>query len=481
VPQAVKCAERALAALEELRTLWTRLPEAEPIGFDPLLMRAVIASAPPRRVRERDRAGTLSVQESVLREVVALGFLASATTLQQVVRRLTAFSERRPLVLPRSHVKSLLLGEETGLLGRAPISAWVRDALSEFGTPLAVSETPQSYLDNFLAHTSGAVRRFLRLHTLNRVHQRSEVVKVMREWAPLQHDCSVFDKILISNLVSKREDLRSPERPLPRVFLEFVMDWALQLASHYLSLGFELGLYSPREFCFIWFYLMELTRMHLVQYWNPDRLTLDAHLDAEARRELLRWKAKRRTDPSLPPPKMPMPPPPPRDRWSLWLQTYLHLHEGSLRSFQAASKLGVHPVQPYTLSSEEVNLAMRLHGLSALAIPFFSGEEYRRANDIALVAAQRLLDGAVASFKAARGSLDQLAKHAVPPSEDEAALHKALTKLCISNVVFLLGLEKAIDKAGGHARCRLQWNFDLHRVFPVLSLAPVAVRPDGSV
>ncbi|KXJ14129.1 N-alpha-acetyltransferase 35, NatC auxiliary subunit [Exaiptasia diaphana] len=169
----------------------------------------------------------------------------------------------------------LIVWQSNKYFGKIPGCDVVRDAIKAFNSPPSIAEKSSLSSNPKAKELSEAfINRAVRsmnsvIHTLghNRARQRDKLGQLLEEFATLQDEADKADSELHS-ILTKYE----PQRQHFACFGSWVLYHTLNIMIQYLTAGFELELYSPYEYHYIYWYLDFLFGWHMTCLNRAEKL-----------------------------------------------------------------------------------------------------------------------------------------------------------------------------------------------------------------
>ena len=254
----VHAAEKLIArASAELQVIEDSLSLAERVpapGFDKFVTRNLVPHAPPRQARVRSRAQGVAYYRSMLLHLNKLLVLPQLKTFDEILSFVMSFSALyNPGIVARSHLV-ILLGGEKAFLGKGALCDWLQQSFLLFCDGTRFSLQQGELWKWFIDRVAKPMWCFLRVYSANRPRQRRRVGKLLPDLSVLQDDSSVLDQRAMMQMIHAGYNLSDPKAPAPcrHACFVWVLEETLNALIHYLFLGFELELYSLREFPMIY-------------------------------------------------------------------------------------------------------------------------------------------------------------------------------------------------------------------------------------
>ncbi|KAG6549103.1 hypothetical protein Mapa_009329 [Marchantia paleacea] len=264
---------RALTELAAVRAssgfLSARRPSKDPVestctasgqpavGFDESVNRRLLAPTPPRSIDILSWNETLNYFEQLLNDLNRICSLSSDLELEDLLQYIVDFQKSQPDLVARARLQLLLL-QDGKLLGRETVTdALYRAIKLQNDRPARDTETY-----NFLTQCGRLTMQLIRTMCTNPAWQRRKLGRVIQEWGLL------LEQAEFGRETSFRKSGLGGQLEKTGWTDDVVIGWAAELlcwvVTHFLLLGFELELYSPNEYCMVYWYLDHalMTLMH---------------------------------------------------------------------------------------------------------------------------------------------------------------------------------------------------------------------------
>jgi hypothetical protein len=454
-------------------------------------VRKRLGSAPTKRPEWLGRGEGVTASRELLAQLRQLCGVAEASedydSFLRWVEDLTTGTKPAPSILVRSAVQLYAVSEDPR--GPAPLRAPITELLAGIISAYSGLDGAQTRELLSLAPVTELMQQIgqgelsrLRLRNMNPARSRRRLRHYLRDWAPLQDLAEALDTQL--ERAGYVEPGLGPYGP-------WCLHRTLKDMLWFITMGFELELYAPCEFGFVYWYKDLLCGMALRLHQEVNQKAMAAakavadfqNQEAEAAYAAALQQGGSGKKKKLKPPK----PVPPRQvvTGSLGIHTELRLihvmldlSRGCYMLLAALSQLGLMPPYESEFMPLQRRFDMRFAPFRVLARPPPFGYEFFAKESIRLseIASADLLRGAASHFKAARAKLDGPLK-ADPKSE--GALSPALraeatrlVKVAVANSVVILSLERSPPPELSVAK----FSFAAHPSFVTVSIGPKSAR-----
>ncbi|XP_031566429.1 N-alpha-acetyltransferase 35, NatC auxiliary subunit-like [Actinia tenebrosa] len=434
------------------------LEKGEMLGFEPLVNQRLLPPSFPRYVLVFDREAAIDYLQLIVKRLIHVCSIVECNLLHMIIDFVSEFSKTHPCVLTRSNLQ-LMVWQNSKLFGRIPGVDVVRDAIKAFNSPPSIAEK-SSLLNNPKAKEisdlfiNRAVRSMKSVtHTLghNRARQRDKLGQLLEEFASLQDEADRADAEL-HTLLTKYE----PQRQHFACFGSWVLYHTLNIMVQYLTSGFELELYSPYEYHYIYWYLDFLFGWHMTCLNRAEKLlqAQEAALEQKSGRSGKKNKKKKKASEKAIQE---------HQGWRHLFQGMRYLCQGYLRALEGFEIDGKLKKPNFEFSSEQIRFERRFLPFQTVDTPqpMYYGhyQEFVDMSKAKDVKARDLFVLSANLFHQAKLIFDM-----VSISQEEVALVLKVSKTNL--VVMKLA-------AGGHKQESLNvptFEFSSHRAFPIIRL-----------
>ncbi|KAL8129609.1 hypothetical protein V2J09_018764 [Rumex salicifolius] len=220
-----------------------------PVGFDQSLNARSSAPIPPRAMKTLSWKLALEYFEKLLRDLDVICSFSLDPSLENVLRFVVQFQKLQPDLVARAHLQVLLV-QDGKLYGRDSI----------FNMICKAAAIPELLKHPELQNTESVMQlgqflvNLLKILCTNVAWQRRKLGKFLNDWRFIyvQLEMTFRKEIAESSSTANGEDVC---RKMANHILLWVEEQTYWIASRFLFLGFELDLYSPNEYCMVYWYL----------------------------------------------------------------------------------------------------------------------------------------------------------------------------------------------------------------------------------
>ncbi|KMT02776.1 hypothetical protein BVRB_8g193630 isoform A [Beta vulgaris subsp. vulgaris] len=226
----------------------TTASSRHPVGFDANLNARTSAPAPPRAIKTLSWDMALEYFKKLLQDLDIICSFSLDPLLEKVLQFIVEFQKLQPDLVARAHLQALLF-QEGKLYGRDPIFLVICKA----------SALPECMKDIDIQKNEAVVQlgqfliNLLRILCTNVAWQRRKLGKVLQDWRVIYVQLELAFREQFGEL-SGMSDENVCIR-LARHVLIWVEEQTYWIALRFLSLGFDLDLYSSNEYCMVYWYL----------------------------------------------------------------------------------------------------------------------------------------------------------------------------------------------------------------------------------
>uniref|UniRef100_A0A1D1ZAE2 N-alpha-acetyltransferase 35, NatC auxiliary subunit n=1 Tax=Anthurium amnicola TaxID=1678845 RepID=A0A1D1ZAE2_9ARAE len=262
-----------------------------PIGFAPGLNNRLLAPAPPRAIKLLTLKEAINYFEKLLHDLDIICLFPLDPSLEGVMRFVVQFQKSQPDLVARAHLQLLLI-QDGKLYGRDPFYDVIIKALP---MPEAIrnQEFQKQFQKNELVVQLGQlVVNLLKVLCTNTAWQRRKLGKILQDWSVV----SIQLELAFRTESGETFNFSVDENLLAKVskhLLVWVEEQTYWIASRFLMLGFELDLYSPGEYCMVYWYMYVvfiklLEKMQLRLECNSENLRKKGKKKRELSKDVVR-------------------------------------------------------------------------------------------------------------------------------------------------------------------------------------------------
>lgn len=221
----------------------------QPFGFDASLNSRLSAPTPPRAIQILSWKQTILHFEKLMNDLDAALSLPLDPLLENILHFLVQFQKSEPHLVARAHLQ-LLLVQDGKLYGKDSFHEVISRAIA-----LPDVTGDQAFQKNeFVVQLGQLVMNLIKILCTNNAWQRRKLGKILEDWSVVSMQLELafrreYDEML---KVAAEENLYLK---LSKHLLVWADEMTYWIASRFLLLGFQLELYSPKEYCMVYWYL----------------------------------------------------------------------------------------------------------------------------------------------------------------------------------------------------------------------------------
>ncbi len=246
------------------------------LGFDTLVNQRLLPPSFPRETNIFPRDKALKYMTAILERLLHIANVLECTNFHSLLQFVSDFSKDNPCVLSRS-ILQLLVFHNGRVFGKIQMCDMLRDAIKSFNcspvvaelSPLSNSQQAKDISTAFIGKASRVMISLIQAHGHNRARQRERLGDILEEFGNLQDEADKADSELnqiLQEIDNKRQHLAC--------FGSWVLLHALEIMVEYILLGFELELFNPHEFHYVYWYLDFLSGWGINCFSRAERLVM---------------------------------------------------------------------------------------------------------------------------------------------------------------------------------------------------------------
>ncbi|XP_020530591.1 N-alpha-acetyltransferase 35, NatC auxiliary subunit isoform X2 [Amborella trichopoda] len=317
----------------------------QPIGFHTGLDN--VAPTPPRAIKIISWKKALEYFEKLLQDLDIICSFRLDPLLEDVLQFVVQFQKSQPDLVARAHLQ-LLLVQDGKLYGRDPLS----DVISRAALSQVIKD--QSFQKNeFIIQLGQLVINLLKILCTNAAWQRRKLGKILQDWGATAAQLQLSSKREVDNVLNIRVE-EEESMKLSKHLLCWTEEQTYWIAGRFLMLGFELELYSPSEYCMVYWYL------YIVMF----KLLEKAQLRIVQTNDSSKKKGKKKRDPLKDGAKEIQYP-----SHILLLQCYINLSEGLAMMLAALSNENSNFEKPSIFNTEQERFIQHFELLQKAHVP----------------------------------------------------------------------------------------------------------------
>lgn len=221
----------------------------QPIGFDATLNCRLSAPTPPRAIKILSWKKAVEYFQKLLHDLDIICSYSLDPLFEGVLRFVVEFQKFKPDLVARAHLQ-LLLVQDGKLYGRDPIFA----VISKAAALPEVSKNHDIQKNEVLVQLGQLVISLLKIICTNAAWQRRKLGKILQDWRVIYIQLELSFRKEFGEISSTSIDENLCMK-ISKHILIWVEEQTYWIASRFLVLGFELELYSPGEYCMVYWYI----------------------------------------------------------------------------------------------------------------------------------------------------------------------------------------------------------------------------------
>ncbi|KAL8126045.1 uncharacterized protein LOC141720668 [Apium graveolens] len=241
----------------------------QPIGFDPTLNSRLCAPTPPRAIKILSWKKAIEYFQKLLHDLDIICSYPLDPLFEGVLNFVTEFQKFKPDLVARAHLQ-LLLVQDGKLYGRDPVFAVICKgaALPE------VAKIHDIQKNEFILQLGQLVLTSLKILCTNAAWQRRKLGKIIQDWRILYLQLELAFRKDFGEVASTSND-ENISIKISKHILVWIEEQTYWIALRFLLLGFELELYSPNDYCMVYWYIYVVSiklaeKTHLKLMLNND-------------------------------------------------------------------------------------------------------------------------------------------------------------------------------------------------------------------
>ncbi|KAL0013692.1 hypothetical protein SO802_000761 [Lithocarpus litseifolius] len=252
----------------------------QPIGFDASLNCRLSAPTPPRAIKILSWKKAIEYFVKLLHDLDIICSYSLDPSLEGVLQFVVQFQKSQPDLVARAHLQ-LLLVQDGKLYGRESMFAVITRAavLPE------VAKNHDVQKNEYFVQLGQLVINTLKILCTNAAWQRRKLGKMLQDWRVIYVQLELAFRKEFGEVSSIPEDENVCVKIFQHILL-WVEEQTYWIASRFLILGFELELYSPSEYCMVYWYI----------YVVLIKLSEKTHLKMAAKNDTGKRKGKKKRD-----------------------------------------------------------------------------------------------------------------------------------------------------------------------------------------
>lgn len=221
----------------------------QPIGFDPTLNSRLSAPTPPRAIKLLSWKKAIEYFQKLLHDLDIICSYSLDTVLEAVLRFVVDFQKLHPDLVARSYLQ-LLLVQDGKIFGQDPVFLVICKA----ALLPDVAKNHDLQKKEAIIQLGQLLINLLRILCTNAAWQRRKLGKILQEWRIIYMQLEIAFKQEFGD-ISSTSNGENLNLKICNHILIWVEEQTYWIASRFLTLGFDLDLYSPSEYCMVYWYI----------------------------------------------------------------------------------------------------------------------------------------------------------------------------------------------------------------------------------
>ncbi|KAL3745262.1 hypothetical protein ACJRO7_014383 [Eucalyptus globulus] len=221
----------------------------QPVGFDASINTRLSAPTPPRSIKILSWSEAVDYFVKLLHDLDIICSFSLDASLEGILQFMVQFQKSHPDLVSRAHLQTLLI-QDGKLYGRDSIFAVITKAA---GLP-EILRNHDIQNGECLVQLGQLVINLLKILSTNAAWQRRKLGKILQDWRVIHIQLELPFRQEMGEESGLSAD-QSGRQDILRQILVWVEEQTFWIASRFLMLGFELELYSPGEYCMVYWYI----------------------------------------------------------------------------------------------------------------------------------------------------------------------------------------------------------------------------------
>ncbi|CAM8923052.1 unnamed protein product [Rhodiola kirilowii] len=220
-----------------------------PVGFDATLNSRICSPTPPRSIKTLSWVKATQYFKKLLNDLDIVCSNPLDQFLDEVLRFVVRFQKAQPDLVARSHLQVLLI-EDGKLYGRDSMFAVISKAAAL--PPLPPNHEIQK--NECIVQLGQLVINLLKILCTNSAWQRRKLGKILQDWRVIYMQLEMAFQKDIGQIAGIFTDENFCKKVADNILM-WVEEQTYWISFRFLMLGFELELYSPAEYCMVYWYM----------------------------------------------------------------------------------------------------------------------------------------------------------------------------------------------------------------------------------
>lgn len=221
----------------------------KPIGFDASLNSTLSAPGPPRATHILSWKKAVGYFQKLLHDLDFVCSFNMEPVLEDVLHYVVQFQKLQPDLVARTHLQILLV-QDGKLCGKDSF----HDVISRALALPELTADKEFQKNEFIVQLGQLIVSLLKILCTNSAWQRRKLGKILQDWGVLSLQLEMAFKREFGDRLNVMVDENMCMK-VSRRLLKWTDEHTYWIASRFLTLGFELELYSPNEYCMVYWYM----------------------------------------------------------------------------------------------------------------------------------------------------------------------------------------------------------------------------------
>ncbi|CAL9132181.1 unnamed protein product [Musa textilis] len=221
----------------------------KPIGFDASLNSTLSAPGPPRATHILSWKKAVGYFQKLLHDLDFVCSFNMEPVLEDVLHYVVQFQKLQPDLVARAYLQILLV-QDGKLCGKDSF----HDVISRALALPELTADKEFQKNEFIVQLGQLIVNLLKILCTNIAWQRRKLGKILQDWGVLSLQLEMAFKREFGDRLNVMVDENMCMK-VSRRLLKWTEEHTYWIASRFLTLGFELELYSPNEYCMVYWYM----------------------------------------------------------------------------------------------------------------------------------------------------------------------------------------------------------------------------------
>ncbi|XP_042498881.1 N-alpha-acetyltransferase 35, NatC auxiliary subunit isoform X1 [Macadamia integrifolia] len=220
-----------------------------PVGFDGCINSRLSAPTPPRAIKILSWKKAIEYFEKLLHDLDIICSFSLDPSLEVILRFVVQFQKTQPDLVARAFLQRLLV-QDGKLYGRVLIF----DVISRAAALPEISNIHGVQKNELIVQLAQLLINLLKILCTNAAWQRRKLGKILQDWSIISMQLEMASQRDFGDMSNITDD-ENVAMKLSKHLLIWAEEQMYWIALRFLILGFELELYSPSEYCMVYWYM----------------------------------------------------------------------------------------------------------------------------------------------------------------------------------------------------------------------------------